>query len=40
MEQLTRKEVGDLGENIACEYLKNKGFYVVGQNYLKKWGGN
>ncbi|MCB9811475.1 YraN family protein [Candidatus Nomurabacteria bacterium] len=32
------KEVGQLGEQIASKYLKNKGFIVLEQNYWKKWG--
>ena len=33
----TRK-IGDLGEEIATKYLKNKGFSVIQRNYWKKWG--
>lgn len=33
-----RKIIGDLGEGIACRYLKGQGFKVLEQNYLKKWG--
>ncbi len=29
---------GRLGEHIACDYLKNKGFTVIEQNYTKKIG--
>lgn len=32
------KATGDLGENVACEYLNGKGFTILEQNYLKKWG--
>jgi putative endonuclease len=32
------KQVGDLGEDIAENYLKNKGFLIIARNYLKKWG--
>ncbi len=37
-EALQNKQVGKLGEQIAANYLKNKGFEVIGMNYLKKWG--
>lgn len=29
---------GEIGENIASNFLTNKGFYVVCRNYRKKWG--
>jgi len=32
------KETGDLGEKIACNYLKNKGFSIIERNYWRKWG--
>jgi putative endonuclease len=32
------KEIGNLGEKIAGDYLKNKGFSIIEYNYLKKWG--
>ena len=35
---LTTKEIGQLGEEIGCRYLKSNGFSVVERNYLKKWG--
>ncbi len=33
-----KRAKGDIGENIACKYLENKGFIVVDRNYLRKWG--
>lgn len=33
-----RKEIGNLGEDLAVRYLENKGFSVVERNYLRKWG--
>lgn len=33
----TRK-VGDIGENVACTFLKKNGFTVIDRNYFKKWG--
>lgn len=32
------KETGDLGETIATNYLKNKGYTILDRNYTKKWG--
>jgi len=32
------QKTGLLGEDIACLYLKSKGFYVIERNYTKKWG--
>ena len=31
-------DTGYLGEEIAAQYLKNKGFSVITRNYRKKWG--
>jgi len=33
-----RKRVGRLGEDIACEFLRGKGFRIIGRNYRKVWG--
>ena len=33
-----RKMVGKVGEDLACIYLKKKGFKIIKRNYLKKWG--
>ena len=33
-----RNRIGALGEEIACNYLKKKGFAIIETNYLKKWG--
>lgn len=36
---MTKKsEVGKLGEDIACEYLINKGFEIIERNFRKPWG--
>lgn len=34
----TRKQVGNTGEHIVAQYLRSKGYTVLGTNYLKKWG--
>ena len=33
-----KRRTGDIGENIACEFLKKHGFEIVERNYLRKWG--
>lgn len=33
-----RKRVGKVGEDLACIYLKKKGFKIIMRNYSKKWG--
>lgn len=32
------QRTGEIGEHLACRYLKNKGFEVVERNYTRKWG--
>ncbi|MBI4088868.1 YraN family protein [Candidatus Kaiserbacteria bacterium] len=34
----TRKEVGALGEEVAAEYLRRRGFRIRDRNYVKKIG--
>lgn len=34
----TSKEVGNLGESVACEYLKRHGFKIRDRNITKKTG--
>lgn len=33
-----KRKTGDLGENIACKYLINKGYSIVERNYSTKVG--
>lgn len=33
-----KRKLGDIGENVACEFLKRRGFEIVEKNYLRKWG--
>ena len=33
-----KRKLGDIGENIACEFLVKRGFRVIDRNYLRKWG--
>ncbi len=35
---LSHKEVGDLGERIAADYLRRNGFRIEGKNIAKKTG--
>ena len=34
----SKRKLGDIGENIACDYIKKHGFEVLERNYLRKWG--
>ena len=37
--ELTEKQkVGNLGEDLACEFLRRQGHSIVDRNYRKKWG--
>ena len=38
MTKTPKRQLGDLGEDIACKYLERKGFRIVERNYLRKWG--
>lgn len=38
MTKTAKRQVGDVGEEVACKYLQNKGFSVIERNYLKPWG--
>ena len=33
-----KQKIGKIGEDYACQYLKNHGYQVIERNYLKKWG--
>src|SRR3989344_5717759 len=33
-----KRKSGDIGENIACNFLKRRGFEILERNYSKKWG--
>lgn len=33
-----KRQLGDLGEKIACDYLKKQGYLILEQNYQKPWG--
>lgn len=38
MAMTRRKSVGNTGEAIAADFLKRKGFTILGRNYREKWG--
>ncbi len=33
-----KKIIGNLGENFAAEYLKDKGYKIIERNHWKPWG--
>jgi putative endonuclease len=33
-----KSELGEFGENLACEYLVKKGYKIIGRNVRKPWG--
>jgi len=33
-----KRKLGDIGENIACDFLGRRGFEIIERNYLRKWG--
>lgn len=38
MAKTDKRKLGDLGEEIACNFLIKHGFKIIERNYLKKWG--
>ena len=37
-EPTEKQKIGQLGENVACEFLKKHSYKIIDRNYLKKWG--
>ncbi len=35
---MNNREKGDIGEGIACNYLKNRGYLIQNRNYREKYG--
>jgi len=33
-----KRKVGELGENLACQYLKRNGYKIIGRNFRKTGG--
>ena len=36
--EFTKKAVGATGEDIACQFLKGKGYTILARNFRKPWG--
>lgn len=36
--QTLKQKIGQKGEDLACLYLKTKGYQIIDRNYRKKWG--
>jgi putative endonuclease len=34
----SKQKTGELGETIACQFLKRRGFFIIERNYTKKCG--
>ncbi len=35
---INTREIGDIGENIACKFLIKNNYLIIDRNYRKKWG--
>jgi Holliday junction resolvase-like predicted endonuclease len=35
---MDKRKNGNLGEDLACRYLAERGFTILTRNYLKPWG--
>lgn len=33
-----KRKIGNIGEDLACKFLRKEGLKIVERNYLKKWG--
>ena len=33
-----RRKLGDRGEDVALNYLKNQGYEILDRNWQRKWG--
>jgi putative endonuclease len=38
VKRTVKREIGDIGEAVACKYLEKRGYRVLERNYLKPWG--
>ena len=38
MAKTEKRNIGDLGEGVACRYLEQKGFEIIERNYWRPWG--
>lgn len=37
-EPTEKQKIGEIGENLACEYLQKNGYKILDRNYSRKWG--
>jgi len=35
---MATRDIGNMGEDVACVFLKKKGFSIIGRNYSRPWG--
>jgi len=33
-----KSQIGQIGENLACEYLRDNGYRIIDRNFRKPWG--
>ena len=38
MKEGSKRDIGDVGERIACAFLERKGYRIIERNYRKNWG--
>ncbi len=38
MKQTEKQKIGQIGEDVACEFLVKQGYEIMDRNYRKKWG--
>jgi putative endonuclease len=38
VKRTVKRKIGDVGEEVVCNYLKKRGYKVLERNYLKPWG--
>ena len=38
MKRTVKRQIGDIGEGVACKYLEKRGYRVLERNYLRPWG--
>jgi len=35
---MNTRSKGNVGEDIACKFLRDNGFTIIARNYMRKWG--
>jgi len=38
MAKTEKRKIGDLGEDVVCRHLRERGCVILDRNYLKPWG--